>query len=144
MARSWPTPAGADPDWSFSHVNHTAGTPRLESLKHCRMFSNPCKLYRQGSVWGECWSGKISIAFLDYGGREAGEPATGSEIHGTHFSGLVSRQALCYLPKCGLTAPPTISLGACHGILSCPIQDAVCLIRGVGGKQDFLFGGCWA
>ena len=75
--------------------------------------------------------------------RNAGDPATGNEIHGTPFLELVSRQALCCLPKHWLAGPPS-PLGLAMEYSAASIPECVCPIRGWQEiRLSPVLGGYW-
>lgn len=62
-----------------------------------------------------------------------------NEIHGTRFPSLVSRRTLRHLPKCQLTAPPTIPLEPAMKYSATPSRT-LCAIRGVAGNKTLSLG----
>lgn len=73
---------------------------------------------------------------MDYGGRKSGALPQGMKSMVPPSQAWSPDGAHAAFPKCWLTAPLTISLTACHGILSCPIQD--CVSNWGGGQEISL------
>lgn len=92
--------------------------------------------YRQDYVWGECLSGKVLIAFSDYGGKEGWGPWPRG-MKSTVPPSQIRSQTGPRLPLQMLTGSPTFSLGACCWVLSHTIPDSLCPIRGMARNKTF-------